>query len=224
MSDDRQLLRSFVAERSEAAFGRLVARHLSLVYSAALRQTGGDTHLSQDIAQVVFVDLARKSPALSENVVLAGWLHRATTFAARQMMRSERRRHAREEQAVTNAKVFVLAMHVFAQDNQQQSPTNFNQIAQIMGGTRLNGQPLDTAQIGDLSNQFAIVYQGSLTNIASPSTTLVIQGNSWQTDQATWAKVYGFADGHVEVHAAPDGNFGAFEQQHTVPPLTAASP
>src|ERR1700722_6988459 len=100
MSDDRQLLRSFAADRSEAAFGRLVTRHLPLVYSAALRQSGGDTHLAQDVAQQVFTDLARKAPGLSENVVLPGWLHRASVFAARQVLRGERRRRAREQHAV----------------------------------------------------------------------------------------------------------------------------
>jgi len=100
MSDDRQLLRRFADDRSEAAFGELVAHHVALVYSAALRQTG-DAHLAQDIAQLVFSDLARKARTLSENVVLAGWLHRATIFAARQTIRSERRRRAREQEAVT---------------------------------------------------------------------------------------------------------------------------
>src|SRR5476649_2069706 len=96
MSDDRQLLRRFAAYRSEAAFSELVTRHVALVYSAALRQTGGDAHRAQDIAQLVFTDLARKAPALSENVVLAGWLHRDTIFSARQNLRGERRRRARE--------------------------------------------------------------------------------------------------------------------------------
>jgi RNA polymerase sigma factor (sigma-70 family) len=101
MTDDRQLLRQFATERSESAFSQLVARHLPLVYSTALRQTNGDTHLAQDAAQLVFTDLARKAPSLSENVVLAGWLHRATLYAARQILRGERRRQAREQQAVT---------------------------------------------------------------------------------------------------------------------------
>jgi RNA polymerase sigma factor (sigma-70 family) len=116
MSDDSQLLRRFVADRSEAVFGEIVRRHLSLVYSAALRQTNGDAYLAQDVAQLVFTDLARKAATLGENVVLAGWLHRASVFAARQILRGERRRQKREQEAVT-----MNAMHLEAdQANWQQ--------------------------------------------------------------------------------------------------------
>ena len=101
MPDDRQLLRRFAIERSESAFTELVTRHLPLVYSAALRQTSGDAHLAKDVAQLVFAALARKAPSLSEKIILAGWLHQATIFAARQILRGERRRRAREQQAVT---------------------------------------------------------------------------------------------------------------------------
>ena len=100
MPDDSQLLRQFAANRSEAAFGELVARHVALVYSAAFRQTNGDAYLAKDVAQLVFADLARKAPALSEKILLAGWLHRATIFAARQILRTERRRQIREQEAV----------------------------------------------------------------------------------------------------------------------------
>jgi RNA polymerase sigma factor (sigma-70 family) len=76
-----------------------VARYLPLVYSAALRQTDGAAHLAEDIAQQVFADLARKSGALPARTVLAGWLHRATRFAVRQLLRAERRRQAREQES-----------------------------------------------------------------------------------------------------------------------------
>ena len=100
MLDDQQLLRRYAADHSEAAFGELVARHVNLVYSAALRQTNGDAHLAQDVAQMVFADLARKAASLSANVVLAGWLHRATRYAANQIRRTDHRRRAREQEAV----------------------------------------------------------------------------------------------------------------------------
>ncbi|HEX4350465.1 MAG TPA: sigma-70 family RNA polymerase sigma factor [Verrucomicrobiae bacterium] len=101
MMDDLQLLRRYADEGSEAAFGELVARHVNLVHSAALRRTGGDAHLAQDVAQLVFTDLARKARSLPRGVVLAGWLHRASCFAAAQLIRGERRRQLREQEAVT---------------------------------------------------------------------------------------------------------------------------
>ncbi len=100
MLADRQLLRRYAADGSEAAFGELVGRYVNLVYSAALRRTGGDPELAKDAAQLVFTDLARKARAFPPGVVLAGWLHRATRFAAGQLLRTERRRQAREQEAV----------------------------------------------------------------------------------------------------------------------------
>jgi len=101
MHDDQQLLRQYAVERCEAAFRELVSRHVNLVYSSALRQTNGDAHLAQDVAQLVFADLARKAGSISKNVVLAGWLHRATRYAAGQLRRAEQRRRMREHEAVT---------------------------------------------------------------------------------------------------------------------------
>jgi len=100
MLDDRQLLRCYVTENSEAAFGELVKRHVNLVYSAALRRVGGDCHLAQDVSQLVFTDLARKAASLPDDLVLAGWLHSATRYAAAQMVRTNRRRQHREQEAV----------------------------------------------------------------------------------------------------------------------------
>lgn len=61
MHDDRELLRQFVDGRAEAAFAELVRRHLGRVYAVALRQVAGDSHLAQDVAQLVFIALARKA-------------------------------------------------------------------------------------------------------------------------------------------------------------------
>lgn len=100
MRDDQQLLRSYANDGSEAAFRELVERHLNLVYSAALRRVDGDRQLAEDVSQLVFTDLARKARLLSGNVVLAGWLHSATRYAAAQLMRTNRRRRQREEKAM----------------------------------------------------------------------------------------------------------------------------
>ena len=99
MMDDQELLRSYAEEGSEAAFGQLVSRYVDLVHSAALRRVDGNFALARDIAQIVFTDLAAKARRLPRNVVLAGWLHRATHFAAGHVLRAERRRKAREREA-----------------------------------------------------------------------------------------------------------------------------
>ena len=98
MTDDAELVRRYVADRSEAAFTELVRRRIDLVYSVALRQVGGDAHLAEDVTQKVFADLARKAPALLGRAVLSGWLYRSTQYAASDLVRSERRRRAREQQ------------------------------------------------------------------------------------------------------------------------------
>ena len=99
MTDDRELLRRYAEEGSEPAFGELVGRYLDLVYSAAARQVGGDTHLAQDVAQTVFTALARKARVLPQDVVLGGWLYRATRLAAAQCVRANSRRRQREQAA-----------------------------------------------------------------------------------------------------------------------------
>jgi len=99
MFDDQELLRRYRADRSEAAFAELVARYTNLVYSVALRRTGGNTELSKDVAQQVFTDLARKACSFRPGIVLAGWLHQATRYAAGNLIRAENRRRAYEQKA-----------------------------------------------------------------------------------------------------------------------------
>src|SRR5580692_9520833 len=98
---DAQLLRQYAVEKSEPAFGEVMHRHADLVYSAALRQVGSPD-LAGEIAQRVFIDLARKARSLAgklrEDASLAGWLYRATRYAALNLLREERRRHTRERQ------------------------------------------------------------------------------------------------------------------------------
>src|ERR1051325_6810607 len=100
MADGQQLLAQYADSGSEAAFRELVTRYVDLVYSAAVRLVNGDTHLAEDVTQTVFADLARMARKLSRDVMLGGWLHRHTCFVASKTMRSERRRLARERQAV----------------------------------------------------------------------------------------------------------------------------
>jgi RNA polymerase sigma factor (sigma-70 family) len=103
MTDDAELLRRYAAERSEAAIAELVRRYVDLVYSAALRQMGGDHHRAQEVTQMVFTDLARKAAALSRHPALPAWLHRGSCLAALSVRRREARRMRYERAAAEEA-------------------------------------------------------------------------------------------------------------------------
>jgi DNA-directed RNA polymerase specialized sigma24 family protein len=84
--DDRELLQAYANQRSEPAFTELVHRHLNWVYGSALRQVG-DAHLAADVAQSVFVLLARKAGSLRSGTIVAGWLFRTTRFVSARALR-----------------------------------------------------------------------------------------------------------------------------------------
>lgn len=94
---DSILLARYAQERCDASFTELVNRRVGLVFSAAMRQVGGNRQLAEDITQSVFSDLARKASTLAARENLSGWLYTSTRFAATKQMEAERRRTRREE-------------------------------------------------------------------------------------------------------------------------------
>jgi len=97
-TSDLELLQQYHRQGTEAAFATLVARHVNLVYSVALRQVRNAAP-AEEITQAVFILLARKADQLSPPTVLAGWLHETTRLTALAFLRGERRRQAREQEA-----------------------------------------------------------------------------------------------------------------------------
>jgi RNA polymerase sigma factor (sigma-70 family) len=100
MTDSQTLLGLYARDGSESAFRELVSRYIDLVYSTAFRLVDGDAQSAQDVAQTVFLALARKARTLPSDVMLGGWLHQHTRFVAAKLVRTERRRQIREQQAV----------------------------------------------------------------------------------------------------------------------------
>jgi RNA polymerase sigma factor (sigma-70 family) len=122
MPEDAELLHRYVADRSEAAFAELVQRHINLVYSVALRRVNGQVHLAEDVTQSVFTDLARKAPALAGHTVLPAWLFTSARYAAAQVLRTERRRQLREQEAHT--------MHELLGD--ESSPADWDRLRPVL--------------------------------------------------------------------------------------------
>jgi RNA polymerase sigma factor (sigma-70 family) len=96
--DDQQLLREFAETNSESAFATLVARHVDLVYSTAVRFSG-NPHRAEEITQAVFIILARKAGSLRRREVLSGWLYQTARLTAANVVKSEIRRQGREQEA-----------------------------------------------------------------------------------------------------------------------------
>jgi RNA polymerase sigma factor (sigma-70 family) len=100
MTESQQLLAEYVETGSETAFRELVTRYIALIYSTALRLVEGDTASAEDVTQTVFLHLSRNARKLARESVLGGWLHRDTCYVAAKTLRRERRRQAREREAV----------------------------------------------------------------------------------------------------------------------------
>jgi len=101
MDTDNQLLESYATNGSERAFRELVERHINLVHSAALRESGGNASLAEDITQAVFTELAGRAARLVRHPAVAGWLYTCVRRMAANVRRAENRRQRREQEAFT---------------------------------------------------------------------------------------------------------------------------
>jgi RNA polymerase sigma factor (sigma-70 family) len=107
---DLQLLTRYTNQRAEDAFAEIVRRHLDLVHSAALRQVRSP-ELAEEVAQAVFIELARQGHHVPPRTVLAAWLYHVTRRRAIDVVRREAGRRLREQTAQE-----LQAMNATAED------------------------------------------------------------------------------------------------------------
>lgn len=115
------------------------------------------------------------------------------------------------------AKVWALAFHLFAAENDDRIPATFAEAEKYF-------PPEHKAVMSVFDpNRFEIVYQGRLSDIASPNATILLREKEpfamvSKDPESTGklAKTYAFADGHSEIHIARDGRFEEWERARMV--------
>lgn len=125
-----------------------------------------------------------------------------------QLSAIEYKRH--QIDTINAMKQLGFAMRIFAGDHNQQYATNFDQLENGLGGV--------TNFPGDIGLDFFEFVNIGLVNGTMPGKIIFRERVARQTPDGKWERVYGMADGSVEVQTSDDGNFNAFEQQHTVSP------
>jgi len=104
---------------------------------------------------------------------------------------------------MSDAKILMLGMVLFAQDHQGQTPSKLEDAKPYFGDSLTQ------------TNDFEKIYDGSLQNLPNASTLIVVREvEAHQELNGKWVRAYGFADGHSEIHVTPDNNFAPWEQQH----------
>ena len=121
---------------------------------------------------------------------------------------------AREEAMVRMgySKQWTLAFMMYAEDNKGQLPIDFEQAKAFVDREA-------KADMEASADQFEVVCQGKWRDIKNPGKVVVLrEKQAHQMPDGRWAKVYGFADGHSELHSEADGNFEAWEKERIIAP------
>ncbi len=123
------------------------------------------------------------------------------------------------EMRMTHLKQWGLSFILYANDHQDRLPETFEQAASVQGS-----EPL----LGFSTNNFEIVYRGTVASVADPGKTIVFRERQpRRSPKGDWVQVYGFADGHVEAHSeADETGFAAWEQERIIanPAAPTATP
>jgi hypothetical protein len=108
---------------------------------------------------------------------------------------------------MTASKNWAIASFLYSRKNQGLFPPTIEQAAAFYPGK-------GSAATNSTTDQFEVVYQGSLTALTKPQDVIVVRQKEALPYGNRWAKVYGYGDGHVEMHVQAESDFDAWEKQH----------
>ncbi|MSU47871.1 MAG: sigma-70 family RNA polymerase sigma factor [Opitutus sp.] len=155
MIDDAELLRRYAAEKSEAAFAEFVRRQIGLVYAAASRRLGGDTHGAADVTQQVFIAALRHARELARHPGVTGWLYTTTRHAAIDHLRNEQRRRQREHEAHAMSEILGGNGPLVASDRDTTEATHaWEQLRPVLDGA------MDALSAADRKAVFLRFFEG----------------------------------------------------------------
>ncbi len=207
---DLEAARLPAAGRKEDA-GRDDQRQVELMSlrdkAARLRETEGELTRLRDENQRLQANLAKASAAAQTG--------RQTETTAESNPEAEAARGLALAR-MNYAKFWGMALMEYAAAHQGQMPNQMQDAAEFF--------PKDwrsTMSAFD-PNHFEIVYRGSVDALANPAATIILREKEAYMPPADgevpkrYARTYLFADGHSEIHSAPNGDFTAWESQHMV--------
>src|SRR5258707_763986 len=101
---DEQLLERFIAQRDEAAFASIMARHGPMV-AGVCRRMLRETHDVEDAFQATFLILACKAKSIREPRFLGTWLYGVAQRVATRARETANKRRSQEQAALECAGV-----------------------------------------------------------------------------------------------------------------------
>lgn len=101
-------------------------------------------------------------------------------------------------------KTWLMTSYLYARNNQGRFPTGLSALAK---DPRAPGG-------GSSADQYDVVYQGTIADLSKPQNVIVLKQKEPMPYGNRWAKTYGYADGHVEIHVQADSDFKDWENQH----------
>ena len=111
---------------------------------------------------------------------------------------------------INYSRQWQLGFIMYANDHNGNYPTNFGQL--------FADNPNVTKGSENVTfDDFEVVFQGAQDSIRSPASIIMLrEKEARQAPDGKWQKVYGFADGHAEIHSEPTANFDTYEKDRII--------
>ena len=207
LQSEKSALEQRIAElMSQADSYRLAAEKNSEALAQGARQSAEVLRLRGEVSQLRRQSVPKPAPKAasakpSDPVDQPTDEQAARAFGIRRMRES---------------RTLMLGMILYAADHDEQFPASLDATVDQLKTGAAGGDSEEVLKNLNL-NDFEIIHQGSLTNLANPAMGIVLrEREAWKTPEGKWARVYGFGDGHSEVHLSETPDDADWEAGHTV--------